>query len=29
VKCVVRKAPGRDFVVPPGGKFELYYGKIK
>jgi len=25
----VRKAPGRDFVVPPGGKFELYYGKIK
>ena len=26
---MVRKAPGRDFVVPPGGQFELYYGKIK
>ena len=25
----VRKAPGKDFVIPPGGKFELYYGKIK
>ena len=25
----VRKAPGKDFVIPPGGQFELYYGKIK
>lgn len=26
---MVRKAPGKDFVIPPGGQFELYYGKIK